>query len=88
MKIPITVKPNTCLNNKTGSWRVFKPTVDYAKCISCGICKLVCPEGCVNMATKDGHQKLMPKIDYDYCKGCGVCAEECPVKAILMERQK
>jgi len=67
--------------NKTGTWRAFKPVVDYSKCTKCGWCIVYCPEPCIQFdATKEG--KIA--IDYDFCKGCGICAEECPVKAIDM----
>lgn len=71
-------EPGSTKNNKTGSWRTFKPINDKDKCISCGICYYFCPEGCISTDIV---------IDYDYCKGCGICAEECPVKAINMERE-
>jgi pyruvate ferredoxin oxidoreductase delta subunit len=64
--------------NKTGSWRTFKPVLDMDKCIECDNCVLFCPEGSINSEYE---------IDYDYCKGCGICAEECPVKAIEMVRE-
>ncbi|HMK54944.1 MAG TPA: pyruvate synthase subunit PorD [Methanobacteriaceae archaeon] len=70
-------EPGSTRQNKTGSWRTFKPILDKDKCIDCGNCILFCPEGCINQE----HD-----IDYDYCKGCGICAEECPVEAIKMER--
>lgn len=88
MKLNITAKPNTSLANKTGSWRTFKPNTDLNKCISCGTCALVCPEGCIAMSKLSGFDKEKPVTDYDYCKGCGVCAEECPVKCIEMEMEK
>jgi 2-oxoacid:acceptor oxidoreductase delta subunit (pyruvate/2-ketoisovalerate family) len=72
------VNPGSTRNNKTGSWRTFKPILDKKKCNDCDNCIMFCPEGCVN---KD-HD-----IDYDYCKGCGICTEECPVQAIKMERE-
>jgi pyruvate ferredoxin oxidoreductase delta subunit len=64
--------------NKTGGWRTFKPVYDQEKCIKCGTCWLVCPEGCVTR--RDG----VYEPNYDYCKGCGICANECPVGAIEM----
>jgi len=72
------LNPGSTRNNKTGSWRTFKPNLDKEKCVDCDNCILFCPEGSIN---KD-HD-----IDYDYCKGCGICGTECPVKAIEMERE-
>ena len=71
-------EPGSTRNNKTGSWRTFKPITDQEKCIGCGLCYLYCPDGCIST-------DYLP--DMDYCKGCGICAEECPVKAITMERE-
>jgi 2-oxoacid:acceptor oxidoreductase delta subunit (pyruvate/2-ketoisovalerate family) len=87
MKINITAKPGSTRKNKTGGWRTFRPKIDLEKCIGCGICARICPEGIIEMKNnKEG--KLKPEVDYDYCKGCSVCAAECPVKAIIMELDK
>jgi len=67
---------------KTGSWRVFKPTLDKSKCVKCLRCWIYCPEGSIRREP-DGSVT----IDYEYCKGCGVCAKECNVKAIVMHRE-
>lgn len=73
--------PGNTTDNKTGSWRSFKPLVDKVKCRKCGICVRFCPEGCIDMGKE-------LEIDYDYCKGCGICAHECPFKAIVMELEE
>lgn len=85
----ITVKPNSTIKNKTGSWRTFKPKTDFKKCIGCGMCSKVCPEGIISMIKSNNTtSKLQPKTDFNFCKGCGICAEECPVKAIKMGLDK
>ncbi len=62
----------------TASWRDFRPVIDKAKCIECGICLTLCP---VCAIIREGKKY---EITYDYCKGCGLCAHECPKKAIDM----
>jgi len=85
----ITAKANSTIKNKTGSWRTFKPKTDFKKCIGCGTCARICPEGIITMIKSDKTaSKLQPKTDFNFCKGCGICAEECPVKAIEMELDK
>ncbi|MDO9327046.1 MAG: 4Fe-4S binding protein, partial [Methanoregula sp.] len=41
-------RPGKARDNKTGSWRVFKPEFDHEKCSKCGMCQTLCPEGCVH----------------------------------------
>lgn len=71
--------------NKTGSWRTFKPRVT-GKCTGCGICGWYCPENVIKVIERNGKKSV--EIDYDYCKGCGICARECPVKAMEMEKEE
>jgi len=82
----LKARANSSLNNKTGSWRTHKPVIDYNKCISCGLCAKICPEGCIAMKNAKKDKNGKPIINYSYCKGCGLCAKECPVKAIKMEK--
>lgn len=63
----------------TASWRVFRPVMDKAKCIECGMCFSYCP---VNSIVFQDNKYI---ITYNYCKGCGICANECPRKAITMK---
>ncbi len=74
------VGPGSFVENKTGSWKVFRPEYDREKCTMCNFCWFYCPEGCIYR--KDDHMEF----DMDYCKGCGICANECPVDAIKMVR--
>ncbi len=74
------VGPGSFNENKTGSWRVFKPQYDKEKCTMCNFCWFYCPEGCID---RKGDRM---EVDMDYCKGCGICANECPAEAIKMVR--
>jgi pyruvate ferredoxin oxidoreductase gamma subunit len=74
------VGPGSFVENKTGSWKVFRPEYDREKCTMCNFCWFYCPEGCIYR--KDDHMEF----DMDYCKGCGICSNECPVDAIKMVR--
>ncbi|MBD3245556.1 MAG: 4Fe-4S dicluster domain-containing protein [Candidatus Omnitrophica bacterium] len=73
-------RAKTSRKNKTGSWRsTQRPKMLGKECIACGLCKFVCPEGCV-----EGTGKNEFTVDYDYCKGCGLCAFICPKKDVIM----
>jgi pyruvate ferredoxin oxidoreductase delta subunit len=76
-------RPGRSSENRTGSWRVFKPLFDPKKCSKCGMCQTFCPEGCVH---EDLEGFFQP--DYAYCKGCGICAAECPKDAIAMIQEE
>ena len=56
--------------------RIF---VDPEKCVGCGRCSEVCPEGAVTL------RKEKAGIDAGKCIGCGECMTVCPEKAIGMD---
>lgn len=58
---------------------MLRPKYLKKECIACGLCKLVCPEGCI-----EGKEKNDYDCDLDYCKGCGLCVFICPKKDIEM----
>ncbi len=85
MKISLSAQPGATRENKTGSWRYQRPVIDHNRCIACGTCNRVCPEGCAFPVGEQALQgKIFYEVDLDYCKGCGICAAECPVKCIKM----
>lgn len=78
LRIGCAAPPGNSRNNKTGSWRVFKPIYDYEICTACGICQSLCPDACITLV----NEQYAP--EYAFCKGCGICANDCPVDAITM----
>jgi len=78
LRIGCAAPPGNSRNNKTGSWRVFKPIFDYETCTVCGICQSFCPEACITLVD----ERYTP--DFGFCKGCGMCANECTASAITM----
>lgn len=80
----IITEPGSALKFKTGDWRSQRPIWDSAKCTSCLLCFIYCPDNSIKIGT-DGK---MTGIDLDYCKGCGICATECPKEALHMEKEE
>jgi len=62
----------------SGGPRAQHPHIDVLKCIGCGACATVCPEGDV-LAVIAGKAAI---INGHKCIGHGLCAEACPVGAI------
>ena len=54
-------------------------TVEGERCLACGSCLRVCPEGAISMGDT---ARVDPKI----CTGCGVCIPECPENALSLAR--
>ncbi len=64
----------------------FRPTLDVAVCIGCGICADKCPIAIITMQEdQDGNQ--IPFMDEKACLGCGVCVNFCPNGSITMSRR-
>ncbi|ADN37407.1 pyruvate ferredoxin/flavodoxin oxidoreductase, delta subunit [Methanolacinia petrolearia DSM 11571] len=83
LNVGCSARPGNARDNKTGSWRTFRPEFDNDKCNTCGTCMMICPEVCIG-EDEEGY----PDVDYDFCKGCGLCAEECPKEAIKMKKEE
>jgi pyruvate ferredoxin oxidoreductase delta subunit len=79
-------KPGNAVENKTGSWRTFRPMVDHSKCKKCGICEWYCPDRAIRLQEIKGEKKIV--IDYNHCKGCLICVEMCPHGALRKEREE
>jgi NAD-dependent dihydropyrimidine dehydrogenase PreA subunit len=55
--------------------------VDEERCVSCGICVDVCPEGAIT-------ESVTVLVDLQKCTGCGLCIDECPNEAISLTKLK
>ncbi len=72
--------------------------VDEQRCILCGECVNVCPEGCIKIVSgtdlagealdelPDESEAKTLILDEDRCVRCGLCVEHCPTEAIAMTR--
>jgi ferredoxin len=59
--------------------RVVKLELDEKKCIGCGMCVTVCPQGVFDRIKK------AYIVNKDWCMQCGACAKNCPVAAIKVK---
>lgn len=58
-----------------------KVTVDRDLCISCGICRAVCPVNCIEYQKAENGLNV-PVVDNSRCVQCGKCMQVCPGKGI------
>lgn len=56
--------------------RTVYKTVQLDLCVSCGICKAICPYNAIKMIFKEG--QFVPSIDWGKCQECGKCYRVCP----------
>ena len=54
--------------------------LDAEKCIGCGMCEEVCPQGVFVIA-----EEKTKIVDRDACMECGACARNCPVEALSVD---
>ena len=49
-------RPGSSRENKTGSWRTFRP-VNTEKCTACGICTWYCPDQAIKIVEVKGKKQ-------------------------------
>nr|BAL57040.1 hypothetical conserved protein [uncultured crenarchaeote] len=80
--LPILTSVGNTVKKLTGTWRIDRPIIDYAKCTRCMICYIYCPDSVISL-----RDDLSPVIDYSNCKGCLICYVMCPPRAIKTEAE-
>jgi len=70
------------LSKKTYLAEPIIAKIDEEKCIGCGLCVSICPQGAPELSLKEGGKKA--QVIAASCKGCGTCAASCPQQAISM----
>lgn len=51
--------------------------VDEEKCVSCGLCKSICPVEAIELKYKKNKGLFVPFIHTDKCIDCGKCRKYC-----------
>lgn len=66
------------------------PKTGRSKCIACGSCSRMCPEGIITVVMDKSNPKDRKPaeftIDISRCMFCGLCIEACPVKCLVPAR--
>lgn len=67
----------------------FDPIINRDKCISCTICRDICPMDAISANGADEKsEKENISINGDLCIGCGLCATHCPQEAIHLQKTR
>lgn len=56
--------------------KTVNQTVRADLCCGCGVCKGICPKGCISWDRKNG--LYVPRINAQECTNCGLCSSVCP----------
>lgn len=69
-----TVCPVGTILGMLSKYSLFRPVIDTAKCVNCGLCARNCKSSCIDT--------IRHKIDYSRCVACMDCIDKCSKGAI------
>lgn len=77
---------NRCLWCHNPESLIIKPQIQtyLNKCIGCGQCFEVCPEGCHVLFIDDETKETKRMFKREKCTGCGKCADSCFANALVL----
>jgi coenzyme F420-reducing hydrogenase beta subunit len=67
--------------------RMVNKICEVSKCTGCLLCKLKCPQNCIN-CVEDSEGFQIPKIDENICINCGLCSKVCPVNSQIEQEPR
>lgn len=91
-----TVKPEELTGYRGHIELVPKPENPFVpRCIGCGLCRDICPSGCIEVRSK--RIKVAPpqktkieivsfELNYNYCSLCGLCVQKCPAGSLRFSK--
>lgn len=53
-------------------------TTERGLCCGCGTCRVVCPQGAIEISYDEASGRFLPSVDACRCSDCGVCLKCCP----------
>ena len=68
--------------------------IDPDRCVSCGVCGLLCAFGAVVNDQGGGVSRLpreqwyIPEVDETLCAACSVCVENCPTESLAISEPR
>lgn len=64
-----------------------KTVSDRRECLSCGLCKAICPTGAIKLEYNSDSGFFLPTINDNDCVNCDLCEKNCPSRSSYGDKQ-